>query len=139
MKRFLVDTNVFLYARGGDHPYRDPCNRILDLVAEGGLVIEASVELVHEAAHVYLRKTGSRPQSLTFATGIAESCQLHAFTEDDLSSTLVLLHAYEQLDFRDAVYAATALNRGIGHIISGDRDFDLVAGLERVDPFDLVV
>jgi predicted nucleic acid-binding protein len=40
------------------------------------------------------------------------------------------------LDVADAVSAATALNRGIGAILSADRDFDAVPELERIDPAD---
>jgi len=34
------------------------------------------------------------------------------------------------------VTAATALNRGVVAILSADRDFDGVSGVERVDPAD---
>lgn len=36
----------------------------------------------------------------------------------------------------DAASAATALNRGIDKILSADRDFDGIPGLERIDPSD---
>jgi len=40
---------------------------------------------------------------------------------------------------RDAIFAAQALNHGIDAILSTDRDFDDVPGLERVDPADAAV
>ncbi len=36
------------------------------------------------------------------------------------------------------MHAATALRRGIGVIVSTDRAFDGVSGLERLDPRDAV-
>jgi uncharacterized protein len=37
---------------------------------------------------------------------------------------------------RDAIFAAQALNRGIDAILSPDRGFDSIPGLERIDPAD---
>jgi predicted nucleic acid-binding protein len=37
---------------------------------------------------------------------------------------------------RDAIFAAQALNRGIDAILSTDKDFDGVPGLQRIDPAD---
>jgi hypothetical protein len=49
---------------------------------------------------------------------------------------LFLWTEHEQLDVRDAIFAAQALNRGIDAILSPDRDFDGIPGLERIDPAD---
>lgn len=37
---------------------------------------------------------------------------------------------------RDAFFAAVAVNRGIGAILSPDRDFDGLTALQRIDPAD---
>ena len=50
-----------------------------------------------------------------------------------LFDTAVFLYA---LQMRDAIHAATALNRGIDLILSPDTGFDDVEGLERLDPMD---
>jgi len=47
-----------------------------------------------------------------------------------------LFEANPGLDARDAVFAAVALNRGIEVILTTDRAFDEVRGLERIDPSD---
>jgi predicted nucleic acid-binding protein len=43
---------------------------------------------------------------------------------------------HDRLDVRDAIFAAQALNRGIDAILSPDRDFDEIPGLQRIDPAD---
>lgn len=48
MTRFFVDSNVFLYALGAEHRYREPCRRLIELADAGHLRPEASVELVQE-------------------------------------------------------------------------------------------
>ncbi len=63
---------------------------------------------------------------------------LHGFGEDDLRLALNLVATHPSLRVRDAVHAATALRRGISVIVSPDRDFDGVSGLERLDPHDAV-
>jgi predicted nucleic acid-binding protein len=50
---------------------------------------------------------------------------------------MTLFGAHDGLDFRNAVLIATALNRGIDAIVSPDRDFEEVGGLERIDPADV--
>jgi uncharacterized protein len=136
--RFLFDTAVFVYARGTEHAYRAPCRRIVELTGRGVLRGEASVELVGEFAHI-LRRRGLAPKLVTEqARQVAGMCRLHALEPDDLSVALNLLVGHPRLGVRDALHVATALRRGIGLIISPDRDLDGVPGIERVDPVDAV-
>jgi predicted nucleic acid-binding protein len=53
-----------------------------------------------------------------------------------MQRALELWREHERLDMRDAIFAAQALNRSIDAILSPDRGFDDVAGLERIDPAD---
>ncbi len=52
------------------------------------------------------------------------------------SSAGQALRPHPDLDARDAAFAALALNRGIDAILSTDKVFDEIEGLERVDPND---
>jgi uncharacterized protein len=134
MSRFLYDTAVFVYAIGGDHPYRDPCRRIVAAARDGRLAGEASVEVVHELAHVLLRRGGDRARALRLASAAGELARLHEFSPSDVALVMALLSDHPALDVRDAVFAATALNRGIPLILSTDRAYDAVPGLDRIDP-----
>lgn len=92
--------------------------------------------MVQEFAHV--RRRGSRDHGGAFAEAayVSGLCVLHAFEETDLPLMLELLATHERLDGQDAVFAATALNRNIDAMLSTDRAFDDVPGLERIDPLD---
>ncbi len=136
MRRFLFDTSVFLYALGGEHRYREPCRAILREMREGLLTGEASVELVHEFAYMRYRRTGTRADAAESARDVARTCTLHAVGSDDVERALALWSEHERLDMRDAIFAAQALNREIDAILSPDRGFDGIPGLERVDPAD---
>lgn len=136
MRRCLADTAVFIYADGEEHRYREPCRALIERVAKRLLELEASVELVQEYAYVQLRAGRERSDVLARAREISVLCRLHAFQPNDAELMIELLDGHEQLDSRDAVFAATALNRGIEVILSPDRDFDGIPGLTRVDPAD---
>jgi uncharacterized protein len=132
--RFLYDTAVFLYASGSDHPYREPCRDIVRLAAEGSLVGDASVELVQEVVHVRDRRTGDRQNAAQAGRHVMPLCRLHPVEASDLVVALRLCQTCPGVHMRDAIHAATALNRDIGLILSPDRAFDAVPGIERVDP-----
>lgn len=134
--RFLYDTAVFVYAVGEEHPYRAACQSIVERAGSGHLAGEASVELVREFVHVRARRTGDRKGALHAAGRVTQLCRLHAFEPADLPMMLNLLSQHERLGARDAVMAATALNRGVSVILSPDRAFEGIAGLRRVDPMD---
>jgi predicted nucleic acid-binding protein len=136
VRRFLFDTGVFIYALGGEHPYREPCRAILREVQRRRLGAEASVELIHEFAYVRLRQVGHRADATRSAYTIARSFSLHVVDPSDIERALDLWCEHERLDMRDAIFAAQALNRGIDAILSPDQDFDAIASLERIDPAD---
>jgi predicted nucleic acid-binding protein len=134
VNRYLVDTNVFVYARGGDHRYRDPCRAILRAAGDGRLTLEASVELVQEFAHLLLRR-GFRPAAvLDEVEEVRSQCRLHAFDIEVLGHATTLLRRHPSLGVRDAVHAATAIRAGLASILSADRIFDSIDGVTRIDP-----
>jgi len=136
--RFLFDTAVFLYARGREHEYRESCRQLVRLSEDGALAGEASVELVQEFAHVLRRRGLDGPTVRDQALAVASLCRLHDVEEPDLRLALSLVASVPALGMRDAVHAATALHRGIGVVVSPDRAFDRITGLERLDPRDAV-
>ncbi|HEV3070297.1 MAG TPA: type II toxin-antitoxin system VapC family toxin [Solirubrobacteraceae bacterium] len=136
MRRFLFDTGVFVYALGDEHRYREPCRAILREVQSRRLAAEASVELIHEFAYVRLRRLANRADAARSAHAISRSLSLHTVERGDIERALDLWSEHAQLDVRDAIFAAQALNRGIEAILSPDGDFDGIPGLQRIDPAD---
>ncbi|HEY7830248.1 MAG TPA: type II toxin-antitoxin system VapC family toxin [Solirubrobacteraceae bacterium] len=137
MRRFLFDTAVFVYALGVEHRYREPCRAILREVQGGRVAAEASIELIHEFAYVHLRRAKDRADVVSAARTIARILSLHTVEPRDMERALDLWSEHKQLDVRDSIFAAQALNRGIEAILSPDRDFDGIPGLQRIDPADV--
>lgn len=70
------------------------------------------------------------------ARRVGRLCRLHPLEPADVERGLGLFELHPQLDARDAVFAAVALNREIELILSTDRGFEEVDDLHRVDPAD---
>lgn len=135
VNRYLVDTNVFLYARGKDHPYRAPCRAVLRVARDKKLVLEGSIEVVQEFSYVLLQRGLDRSSALEEADEVRSQCrQLHAFDIDVLAQAIILLRTYEQLGVRDAIHGATAMRAGLTSILSADSVFDALDEVNRVDP-----
>ncbi len=124
----LVDTSVFAYALGGEHPLREPCRQFLRDAR--GLELHASVEMVQELTFHRMRRTDAATAAEQGRLA-ARSCVLHPFDERVLDTALRMI-ADGTLRGRDAVHAATAELAGITTIVSTDPAFDGV--LDRLDP-----
>lgn len=136
LRRFLYDTSIFIYALGGEHPYREPCRSIVERATAGELQGEASADLLQEVMHQRLRRTGDRAIAARSARNVIKLVWLHPLEPDDVQRGIDLFEAYPDLDARDAVFAALAINRGIDAILATDRAFDGIDGIERIDPAD---
>jgi hypothetical protein len=133
--RAYVDTNVFLYAIGTEHGYREPCRELVRALGRGSLAGETSVETLQEISH-HRRRRGD-PAATERARAAAGLCRaLHAVDAEIAFTALDLVDSHPELPSRDAVHAATALARGLRSVVTADADFDMVPGLERVDPLD---
>jgi len=49
----FLDVNIFMYAAGVPHPYKDPCVRILSDVETGVLVAAINTEILQELLYRY--------------------------------------------------------------------------------------
>jgi uncharacterized protein len=136
VRRFLFDTAVFVYATGGAHSYREPCRTIVKRQAAGALAGEAAATLISEYAHQRFRQTRDRAMAARSARRVAGICRVHATDEADLLRALELYERHHRLDSADALFAAVALNRRIDAMLSPDRGFGGIPGLERIDPLD---
>jgi predicted nucleic acid-binding protein len=57
----VFDTTVLVYAKGADHPLRDPCRQLI-AAAERRIEATTTVEAIQEFVHVRSRRRGQGPQ-----------------------------------------------------------------------------
>lgn len=132
--RLLLDTAVFLYARGGEHPLRGSCATLLEHVTAGRLVPECSAELVQELTHVLLRRGQSPRTVVREVRAVQGMCRVHPFDELVLDAALDLVARGGALGMRDAVHAATALVHQLDAVVTTDRAFAAVPRLRVLTP-----
>src|SRR5947208_7460691 len=108
----FLDTNVFLFAAGADHPLREASQQLLRRVTQGELAAKTSTEVVQEILYV-LRRRGLHEVAVKLARNtLALFPDLLPITRADMATACSLLDRYPDLPTRDAVHAATALNNG---------------------------
>ena len=130
----FVDTAVLMYAVGADHPLREPCRDVLARVESGEIDAEISVEVVQELLHRYLAiGRGNAVVDLVTRT-LDLFAPVLPVTHAVMRRVPDLARAYPKLAARDLIHVAVCQHEGIAEIISPDRGFDAVAGLQRIDP-----
>jgi predicted nucleic acid-binding protein len=130
----VVDTTVLVYAKGTDHPYREPCRELIGAIAEGRLPATTTAEVIQELAHVRARRRG-RADAAALARDYVELLSpLLTITADSLSAGLRLFESTKRLGAFDAVLAATATAGGATALVSVDIAFAEVSSLTHVIP-----
>jgi uncharacterized protein len=136
MTRLFLDTNIFLYAIGGEGPHREPCRAVLAAVGRGALNGVTNSEVIQEILHVRARRIGTKDatQAARSAAGIV--AEVLPVTVEDMLDACGLLDSNPNLNVRDALHVAVMQNARIALLVSVDRDFDSLKTLRRLDPAD---
>jgi DNA phosphorothioation-dependent restriction protein DptG len=132
----VLDTTVLVYAKGAEHPLRDPCRRLIDAIAQGTLEATSTVEAIQEFVHVRAQR---RERSDAVALGrdyIDLLTPLVMVDEERLRRGLALFEHNERLGAFDAVLAATAIDINASALVSADRAFADVPDLTNLVPND---
>jgi predicted nucleic acid-binding protein len=130
----VLDTTILSYAVGGEHPLREPTRRLMEAIGERGLAATTSVDVIQEFAHIYSRRR-SRRLAAKYARGYATLlAPLLSPTESVLEAGLRLFERHSGLDAFDAVLAAAAIEVGAQALVSADRGFRGIRGLDHVEP-----
>jgi len=134
---YLIDSTVPLHMLGGDSGYLVASTAVMRRIMSGELRAYASTEMVREVAFHRRRTIGDPRLAAQDARDVSTGIVILAFDYEVLDLALDLM-ATGTIRGRDAVHAATAAAYGITRVISADRGFDAVPGLERIDPRELV-
>jgi len=133
--RYFLDTSMIMYAAGAEHEYKKPCVAILERIERHELEIFTSVEVIQELFYRYAH-IGRKQEGVILAKSVMSFVPLLPVDDAIMESALDLFERYD-IDPRDALHAAVALNFGITLILSSDQHFDQVKEVQRVDPLTL--
>jgi predicted nucleic acid-binding protein len=133
----LLDTNVFIYARGRPDPYKDACAAILGQARTDPAAFGLDVETLQELLEVYSRR-GERSTGVEIGVMVLKAFpDPFPVTRDQIEEAIDIVKGYRRLLPRDAIHASVVRTYGLEGIVSADRGFDRVAGLTRFDPVEL--
>lgn len=116
-----VDSNVFIYAVGRDHPLRLPAQQFFINAAANSEKLCISAEVLQEFLHVYLPV--GRLDTLAAAWELATSAcaDIFPFEREDAELARALSITHPGLGGRDLVHFATAKRRGATRLQTYDR------------------
>ncbi|MBI4340131.1 MAG: type II toxin-antitoxin system VapC family toxin [Chloroflexi bacterium] len=133
----LLDTNVFIYAHGRPHAYKEPCRALVAQLAVASAEYVIDAELLQEIMHVYDVR-GERAFGLTLVDVL-----LDIFRDPipigraEVGAARHLMEEHLRLSSRDAIHAAVVQTNRLEGIVTTDQAFSEVRGLAAFDPRDL--
>lgn len=132
----FIDTNVFMYAAGKKHEYKEPSLSALSKVRDGEIRGVIDAEVIQEILYRY-HHLGLQDAALEVSWDVLDlPMDVLGVTRKDTESALYLYGKYRDqgIEPRDALHAAVMTNNGVREIISADEHFDVIAEVFRIDP-----
>lgn len=123
----FVDTNVFMYAVGRDHPLRMPARDFFEHSVEHKDLLVTSAEVMQELLHAYLPvgRVTTLDAALTLARSLAESWPIEPA---DVVHARSLHNRHPGLGARDLLHLSCCQRRGVARIKTFDRALASVFG-----------
>ena len=125
----FVDTNVFMYAVGGQHPLRRDARDFFETTLERHQPLATSAEVLQELLHAYLPvgRLATLDAALTLADG--RMAVVWPVEPEDVRLARALLDRHAGLGARDLLHLAACTRREVTGIKTFDRA--LAAAYER--------
>jgi predicted nucleic acid-binding protein len=136
--RVFLDTNVFLYAIGGESPHRDSCRNLLAAVGKGDVDAVTSSEILQEVLHIRTRRVDLADGIQAARSAASMVAEVLAVTGNDVLAACKVLEKHPQISARDALHVAVMKANQLHTLISVDKDFDPIRDIKRVDPKDAI-
>jgi predicted nucleic acid-binding protein len=128
----FVDSNIPMYIIGAAHPNKDAARRALEECITRGERLVTDAEVLQEILHRYVainRRDAIQP---AFAALLGVVDDVYPIEARDVERAKSLLLGATRLSARDAVHVAVMQRNDIDRILSFDRGFEMVPGVERI-------
>lgn len=117
----FVDTNVFMYFVGAEHPRRDEARAFFIRAGETDTRLVTSAEVLQELFHRYLRTERSRIGDAAFDLVYATVSEVWPVERQDVDMARGLSNQHPGLEARDLVHLACCIRREARRLITFDR------------------
>ncbi len=135
--KLFIDTNIPMYAAGKDHPLKQKCLGILASIATENIEAYTDTEVLQEILYRYFyisqRESGFAIFD-HFATIMDNNILPVRYGDIMLARLLAEKEETFKLSPRDLIHLAVMLNNGIRHIVTTDRGFAGIPGIEVIAP-----
>ena len=128
----LVDSNLPMYLIGAEHPHKIDAQRLLERSIADGEKLLTDVEVLQEILHRYSAIGRSDAIQPCFDALLGAVDEVFPVEQQDVLSARDLVLGVSSLSSRDAIHVAIMQRYSIGRIMSFDRDFDGVPGIDRL-------
>lgn len=117
----FVDTNVFMYAVGRDHPLREDARAFFIEHAEAGSVLVTSAEVLQELLHAYIPVGRTATLDAAFELARGRMGVIWPVESADVDLARTLRESHPGLGARDLLHVACCMRRGVERLKSYDR------------------
>ena len=124
----FVDTNMFVYAVGREHPRREPAQAFFVDASLNQVPLYTSAEILQELMHVYLRVGRFRELDEALALASGPVTEIWALEPADIELARELASLHPTLAARDLCHLATCRRRGITRIQTFDHALAAAVG-----------
>ena len=139
MNPVFIDTNIPMYAAGTDHPLREPSQEVIKAIVSGQLDALTDAEVLQEILYRYLhiqeRQKGFRIFDLFRQIMLG---RILPIDDADVQQAREFAEVYPTLSPRNLIHLSILFRHNLKVIVTADLGFDLVKGITRIDPQDIV-
>ena len=128
----LIDSNVPMYLVGTQHPNKTRgIQLVADLIRNGERLV-TDIEVYQEILHRYtaIRRTDATDAAFRSLDAIAD--EVFTFGMPEIRAARTIIESVAGVSARDALHAAIMRSRRVNRILSFDKGFDAVPGIERL-------
>ena len=117
----FVDTNVFMYFVGSEHPLRDEARGFFHGARRQSLRLVTSTEVLQEILHRYIRLGRRGTASAAFELVDATVSEVWPVERTDIELARGLADRYPGLEARDLVHLACCIRHEARDLVTFDR------------------
>lgn len=128
----LVDANIPMYLVGGAHPHKLEAQRLLERALSAGEALVTDAEVLQEICHRYVaidRRDAIQP-AFDAVLGVVDA--VLAIGREEVEAGKDVLLGYATLSARDALHVAVMRRHSIERVMTFDRGFDAIPGIQRL-------
>jgi predicted nucleic acid-binding protein len=128
----LIDSNIPMYLIGGAHPNKEAARRLLEEAVAAHESLCTDVEVLQEILHRYqaIRRLDDIDRAFDALGSFVDV--VFPIEHADVERARRIVLGMPSFSARDAIHIGVMQGRDIARVMSFDRTYDLVPGIERL-------